>query len=321
MNCTFCYNYGVHDEESFTLPHGALDYFKGLVIFHGGEPMLNTDYIDAVYDEYKDNEHIKFSITTNLLTNTHKLKEYLYKWKNCDFIKVSYDVSGRFKAGQYIEFMRNLKDIYKISNKKDLIVNICLTKDLISIDPKVIYDRFARYSDGLNFEFLTNDSMEDISSMMPSYSDIDEWLLDLYRIYKDNKCSLYISNFDDLRKAAKGIHIGCRARQCSKTVRTIDTDGKIYGCPNTIFKADGCLGFIKDRQVYTYDNNVKSNNDVENGTFPSVMICLTCDLYSICNQGCYQLKWQHGEDRLICPGMIKLMTAIKEDIERGEFDE
>lgn len=327
MNCEFCYNKGIHNSESFRLPKRALAGFDGLLIFHGGEPMLNTDYIDSIYDEYKDNSNIKFSLTTNLLTNIHKVKEYVSHWKNCDFIKVSYDVSGRYREGEELAFMHNLKDVYKVS-KKDIIVSICLTKDLISISPKVIYDRFAHCSDGLNFEFLTNDSMDDISDLMPSYEDIDDWLLDLYRIYKDNQKSLYISNFDDLEKAAKGIHVGCRARQCSNTVRTIDTDGRIYGCPNTIFKPNGCLGIISnDGDVQIYESNCKANSDMESGLncFPgleleTMVICMTCDLYTMCNRGCYQLKWQYGKDKLICPGTKKLMTVIKQDSE-GDINE
>lgn len=308
LNCSFCYNKGKHTVPTFKLPKGALDEFKGLLIFHGGEPMLNTKYIDSIYDEYKD-RGFKFSITTNLLTNFDTLLRYAKEWENCDYIKVSYDVFGRFPNAEVEErFMSNLKKLY-LSTDKDVIVSICLSEHTLSIDPKKIYDKFKRISDGLNFELLTNDSEEDISDLIPKYSEVDEWLLSLYRIYRDNNKSFYISNFDDLEKASTGIYVGCRARQCSYTVRTIETDGRMFGCPNTVFKDTGVLANICDDFVILEKKNIISSNKQET-TKENKATCLYCKYNKICNfGGCYQQKWTDT-----CPGLKKLMQEISNDM-------
>lgn len=309
LGCSFCYNQGNHSKNIKEIPDGILDDFKGLLIFHGGEPMLNYGYIEKVYNRYKYS-NFKFSITTNLLTNVDKLIEYCNTWNNLEFVKVSYDVSGRFKYSEMEErFLANLKNLYK-KTKKDIIVSICLTKDLISYDTKTIYNRFKYISDGLNFEVLTNDSEVDIEELVPLYSEIDEWLLDLYRIYYLDNKSLYISNFDDIENAVNGIYIGCRAKKCSKTVRTIETDGRIFGCPNTIFKPEGCLGIIEGNNAILYEENISKNIKNEGRSYDEFATCITCEYAKICNfGGCYQQKHFKGE----CPGLKKLMKEINQN--------
>lgn len=307
---------------------------KGDVIFnisfHGGEPFLNEttcDMMSAILGRLRFES--KFAdyfyavdATTNLLPSDPNLfktrvlpiiMEY-FRFEFSPFIKTSWDFGDiRFHSKEaektWVENMLLCAD-----NGVYTKVNICLTKPLIDYR-KYTNTNFGAflyilaYSARINeihFEPLTANTTED-KSLIPTYEEIDNFLLDLYEMKDEFKSiNLEIDNFSDYREMLHGNFLGCRGRECTANVITIDRDLNIYTCPNTT----DCIGNVIHKPVYT----ARKNGSIYKQEHTPKERCLSCEYYKYCNGGCFQLS---DDSEGNCPFYKKLFQAIYDDEKRN----
>jgi len=83
----------------------------------------------------------------------------------------------------------------------------------------------------MNFERITKTGRARECDITPLNIDVDKWLHSAWKTNKEYK--MHVPLFDSIEQSCRGFLIGCRARQCMKTVITVNPDGSVAACPNT----------------------------------------------------------------------------------------
>lgn len=265
------------------------------VTLHGGEPTLyDLDKILYIIDSVNET-NIMWEITTNLVYELTDKHIQIFKKMHKSFIKTSWDYKIRFNKEQEELWFNNVRKLKSIGIEVQPIV--CLTKQLIKdLNPNYIFDMFSNL--GLkyfNFERITSTGRADINDVRPNNSDLDKWLLDAFKIYENTK--FYIPLFSGVKEGIKGNLIGCRRRQCMRTVTTINPNGTISSCPNMANISYGTLKTIdenKRKMLYNFEDNKNIG-------------CLCCKYFKQCNGDCCQLQW----DNTGCPGMLSIYKYLE----------
>lgn len=327
LKCQHCYNSICTDYIQMTPEtlHNVLLYIDDLreqgntvsVALHGGEPMLyqNTDVLwDFVLACNEAN--IPITMTTNLVyrvTDEHIALFSLFKQADGQcLVLTSWDYKIRYTD-------KNQEDLWKKSVRKlikhEIIVQpiISLTKILIeNKSPKEIFDFMKSLGvQNLNFERITctGRASENSESLIPTNAQVDAWLSDAYKIWQNSDdYDFYIPIFDSLEWAAhEGYFMGCRARECTKSVRTINPDGSVATCPNMPLEIIGNVNNLIE--VYEYSDALLNNSKYKELCLKENLKnneCYTCEYYSICNGDCFQLRW----DETGCPGLKKTINEV-----------
>lgn len=326
LSCQHCYNAVCTDQGQMSAKtlEKILEYIVDLkeqgydvdVALHGGEPMLYRD-MDRIWDfVYTCNEmNVPITMTTNLqfrVTEEHiALFDRFKQSDGSSLVLTSWDYKIRFqRPGQQELWERAVKRIVKCGIKVQPIVT--LTKLLIEDKtPKEIFDYMNSLGvPNLNFERLTctGNAKENKDTLKPTNRQVDHWLAEAYELWKtSDKYKFEIPIFDGLEWAVEGKYIGCRARQCTRNVRTFNPDGSLATCPNIPLDTIGNINKIKTIEEVSgviqnnnkYDKLCKTEEVKDNR-------CYTCDYYSICNGDCFQLKW----DRSGCPGLKETIKMV-----------
>lgn len=315
IRCRHCYIGDFRNELRFFDEIKTINWLKShfktnqidessiLFSFHGGEPFLCPLHkMQAVVEAFPK---AQFDATSNLLFElTDKHIEFIKKsFFNRDsgkpFIKTSWDYEIRFpnKDAERL-WQENVRKL--LENGIDVKVITCLTKPLLN---KISGSQYVAYMRNLgviytDFERLTENTTAD-NSLLVSYKNIDDWLLD---VYENNDC-LEIGMFSSMAAATCGTYIACRKRQCMSNVLTINADGSIGGCPNTAKLSP--FYHINGEATESKRQELIHIEEIRNP------ICYTCDLYGYCNGSCHQLSWQNN----VCPEPKKLWRRIIHDVE------
>lgn len=279
------------------------------ITLHGGEPMLAP--IDKLINFRKCLMNItNFNITTNL---TYELNsEIINFFKNTydsgfnkPFIKTSFDYKIRFNEKNIIQWYENIKTL--IQEGIEVQVNVCLTKLLIYEYPistlfKILELAKVRY---INFERLTENTTLD-KTLIPTYKEIDNYLYDVFQL-NQSSYDFIITNFDDLENSINKKFIGCRKRQCTKEILTIQANGKITTCPNLAY-TNNSFSSIYEPVEKLYDSKIYENLVSCETKKPEK--CYTCEYYIYCNGDCFQLKNETSGKE--CPFPKKTFTLLFE---------
>lgn len=266
-----------------------------LVIFHGGEPMQDgIERMTTLMNSFESYSSVQFTITTNLVyTFSDSIIEFLKRIKT---ISTSWDYKIRFADSQQQLWENNCQTLLTLGC--DVIPIITVTTELLKMQPIKLVSYFADLGiQHINFERLTLTGRAVKNNyLQPTNREIDEWLYQFYRISQSYK--LRVSLFESIYEAIHSNQlIGCKARQCQKTVTTINPDGSIAGCPNT---ADIRLGDVVngyDRELYQIAQNCETLKTTE---------CYLCKYFKYCNGECFQLQ----SDETGCPGLKKIMDDM-----------
>lgn len=316
MRCAHCYAKVNYSDPQWINPYKCIDYIKDYIkktdaseyniSFTGGEPFYCANItiplikkIVCSLNGYLD-KIIYFDATTNLMMDSsisdviNLLKSKVFMFNDRPFIKVSYDVG-------YMRFKDNIELNIWESNLQKLLanvpniyikLNVCMTTFLVSESPKTFLNRMIKYGvHELHFERLTENTTK-TTSLIPSYADMDKWLVLLYKYYRSIDSKIKIDTFENYRYALQGQFIGCAKRECMWNVITINPDMSVGGCPNVAFLTD--------------EENIEALREEEKTKHE---MCYACDLYQMCNGDCFQLSWQG----LRCPAPKKLMSIIRND--------
>ena len=303
------------------------EYDDVSVVLHGGEPMMyyNLDYLKKFVLQM-NYDHIPITMTTNLLYELTPIRKDIINLCSLDhfsgvkFISTSWDAGDvRFKTPEQKELWE--KNVRHLLMNGINIQPICtVTTELIKEDPEQLMEYFhelgVKY---LNFERLTvTGRAVDNVYLKPTNRQAESWLFKVYKLNKE-KGYFEIPLFTGIDQSLFGNHIGCRARQCVKNVRTINPDFSIGSCPNCAHIPVDVMYSEETRMIGSsietidkYDNLLKEEANVDMG-------CLLCTHYKECNGDCFQLKW----DETGCPGFptiyeyakLKLQEDLRQKVE------
>ena len=296
-----------HDRMKYSIFRLAIQYLRQksptLIQLHGGEPMLYP--LDQIIDLLDELPQHQFGITTNLvylLTPKHfeifNRMSKLYNDKA--FVQTSWDYKIRFKD-QLQESLWHNNCLVLMNNNIDIQVTVCLTSLLIKeLTPQQLYDHLSDFY-YINFERITNNGRAIENHLKPKNKDLDLWLCEAYDVFKDKKVQL----IENIEESIKGNKIGCRARQCTQTVETINPDGSIGTCPNIAHQPHTGLTWVRQLQDVDQSDNGKKLFFIKKEALPNSQ-CLECAYWPYCNGDCFQLEWDETE----CPGLPLLYQKI-----------
>lgn len=320
LDCKHCFTNGKNGAKGWFDEVQTVEFFNRLkeqfphfnnanISFHGGEPMLcPIEKMEYVYEHLKNHWiNLTWGIQTNL---TYKLTtekiEFLKKISDTS-IGTSYDSNIRWTTiNQKLLWERNVRTL--INEGFDVTVMICIDKELVNTPPEKILD----YMIGLgvqyvNFERITlNGSASKNMEHIPTNSEIDKWLYDLWIVTKEKGYYKKIFNmlFESILSGQMfGTFNGCRSRECEQKILTINANGSIGGCPNSA--VENTYGHITD-DIMTLLSSPERMCLIQTETMRND-ICYSCPVYDICNGDCHQLNWD-GE---ICASPKSMMIDVK----------
>lgn len=346
LRCRHCYNAECKDSEAVMsedtlilvrnfiihqlIPSTADDEII-MIVFHGGEPMLHEmsellnfiysiKYVKFAVPSNFPSDRIRITATTNLV---YKISPYILnvlglfdpdEGSNKPMLSTSWDYKIRFaNERQELQFESNFR--YLVNNHFDVRPIVTVTRPLIeNMTPSQVLEYFSDLgATAMNFERLTTTgrAAEHERELRPTNKDMSDWLYEAYIANRD-KYHLTIPLFSSLEDSVKnGRLTGCRARQCSKDVITINPDGSVSACPNIANK------------VYMNLEYSKLGTNLEEVRGPSLMFqaicnkealrdnnCYTCEYFKYCNGDCFQLE----SDETGCPGLKKVIQEIIDNV-------
>ena len=273
------------------------------IAFHGGEPTLCP--LNVLENFCCEFPYATFIMASNMIWSSPTevisfVKKYcIDKETHVPCIKASYDFGNiRFQSTK--ERQTCLSNI-KLCTDNNIAVQlgVPVTNELVSIPVQDIV-RFLNsfHIDSLRLDMLRPQQIID-QTIVPSYSQVDKWLCQLYK-YKNQ---IHVLLFEELIDAALyGHHESCRTRQCMSTTLTINVDGTFGGCVNN---AHVCpYGSVETGTTdYELLQRLILEEQIRNEK------CYLCDLFHMCNGWCYQIPWINNT----CPAPKQLMRHIKEE--------
>lgn len=309
-----------HDPESE-------NYDDVCVVLHGGEPMMyrNLEYLKKFIMNMKYH-HIPVTMTTNLLYELTPIRKEIIGLCSLDSYRDEKFISTSWDAGDVRFRTPEQKELWE-KNVRHLLMNginiqpICtVTTELIKEDPEQLLEYFhelgVKY---LNFERLTvTGRAVDNVYLKPTNRQAESWLFKVYKLNKE-KGYFEIPLFTGIDQSLFGNHIGCRARQCVKNVRTINPDLSVGSCPNCAHIPVDVIYNEETRKIGSGIELIDKYNKLLEEEANVDMGCLLCTHYKECNGDCFQLKW----DETGCPGFpmiydyakLKLQEDLKQKVE------
>jgi len=280
-----------------------------ILIFYGGEPLLESERIIRIIDTLKDT-NTKFRIQTNGKLFDKFPIEYL---KKIEKILVSLDGNKErtdFNRGEgtYDKVMDNIEMIKKKGYNGELIARMTISQpDIYEQVKHLIESGFMSVHWQLDAGFFKFDfDKKKFSNFVEGYNKnitklIDFWLVDM----KKNKRVLMLYPFvaivDSLLKGEK-TKLRCGAGYSGYA---ITTDGKIVACP--------IMNNIKDFEAGTLDNKPEELKKFEVGGE-----CFKCVIKDLCGGRClYWNKaelWPESGNKLICKTIKHLISELQKNL-------
>jgi len=244
LHCPHCSLQNIRIKKDLTKIRKTIDFLiqKNPEItfnFFGGEPLLLQDkdlYI------FKDLFNRKGTVVS---TNLLRLTDYqINLFDGVEDINTSWNPK-RFSDNEFHTWLMNIEKL-----KENLIpysIMITLTQDLLELDQKDFLDMVEQWTPrNLDLKFMVGDYTMD-------FDKVDNWLVNLYKIYQNNYYSFRCLLFKELEDVVKGNKIW---KQYCPTIATIYPNGNLkLGCPYYEYKVD------------------RSN-------------CIFCEYYPVCKGGC-----------------------------------
>ncbi len=282
-----------------------------VLIFYGGEPLLEIDKIKKIIDELKDT-NVKFRMQTNAKLLDKLPISYLNKM---DKILVSIDGTKERTdynkgKGTYDRVIANLQNARKLGYKGEIVARMVISPEFSDLYEQVIYllnnedFKFTSIHWQIDAGFYKFDyNKKSFSNFVKIYNKsvkklIDYWINDM----KTNKRVLMLYPFvaitDSLLKNEKTL-IRCGAGHSGYA---ITTNGKIVACP--------IMNCIQDFEAGNLDSNPSSLKK-----FDVVNECQDCSYRDLCGGRClywnHALLWPSEGNQLICKTIKFYIDELK----------
>lgn len=289
LRCPHCYkdDYGlsifnIKDVKSILEKYTGID----CVILYGGEPLLEkyAGEVINVLRYLKNNKKIVCCVSNLCFDDLTSEQEYIIH--EVDNLSTSWN-PNRFTDDQYNKWLSNIN---KISKKRDIHLLVTLTKDLIEMDYKDVYNKLEKYPFiTIKFEpYIGNDILK------PNNKDIDIWLKNFFELcLKNNNVEKYTLFMDIINSIKDNSNYGIFNRKCTENILTLKPNGEIINCPNM------CSTYLNNKQEKL--NQVKYNDK-----------CLKCEFFNFCNGSCPLLIF----DDDYCSGYPELFKMVKKFINK-----
>ena len=291
--CFYCYEHGVR-HGSFKLEQiddlitfiSNLDLSKGIqIIWFGGEPLLNTEFIDAVSFRLKQ-KHIDF--VSYLVTNGSLLDEEIIdkKFNQWNIVDMQVTIDGtedeykRIKnySDGAINHYGHVLEIIRTAAEKGVNVNVRLnfSQDNKNDLYELLKELEARYSkiDKITFypAFLTG-----ISNYIPESERVDI-VKEMLRIIKNPSKISFLNKFYSLPKISP-------CHRFSDRAYAIDVNGDIYACEHNVGRKEKAIGNISTGLF---------SEDTRYDMPPIRHECIECKFLPKCCGGC-DSNYQNGD--------------------------
>lgn len=321
LNCSHCFTNGINGKKGWFDPIATVDFFyrfkedhpklrSANISFHGGEPMLcPIDKMLYVYDRLEGLwENLTWGIQTNLTYKMTDEKLAFIKKVAGTSIGTSWDRSIRWQGNTRQEQLWEHNVRLLISEGIDVTVMVCLTKDLMEVEPIEVINKMIDLGiKFINFERVTNNgNAVGNHNLFPSNLELDAWFLKMWQQSVEHRTQDKILNMfieSILTSAVYNTYSGCRSRECEQKILTLNADGRVGGCPNDA--VDSTFGTIHQSVASLLSSEGRGCN-ISKETLRNE-ICYSCDVYDICNGDCHQLNW----DGDICASPKSMMREIK----------
>lgn len=309
LNCKYC----TQDKLSRQKAHYELTYLKRYlssfegekcIVFYGGEPLLNIDFIIEVM-RFFNSDNIKFGIQTNgtLLDRMPQEKLLLF-----DMIIISIDgcevPHDKFRGrGTYRIVLNNAKNIINERNNQNKInlrniIDLKNSQETGEIRKKTkIYARltisdvieYIDYSiislmncfDGIYWQTCDTDYASD--TYIPFSKSYNEQMCKVIDFWYSNLKAGVVMSFPvfnliyrDLALDSKCEKVRCGA---NSTHFTIDIDGSIFPCVDSVFEQTYKIGHISE-----CDNSRRHPNSISCNICKR---CAGCIVKDICGGACW----------------------------------
>lgn len=314
LKCSHCYNAivpSMQDMADATLQNAIksiLNFSKDHkadqidIQFHGGEPMMyDVEKLHWMLSQLETEGNLKFCITTNLVYGlVEKHIQFFQRMKPYDenpVIMTSWDKKIRFaNSAQEDLWKKNVKTLIQSGIAVQPIV--CITKELVCENPSSVFQIMQHLGiKTMNFERITKTGRAKECDIAPSNADVDHWLHLAWKTHREY--DLHVPLFDSIEQSCRGFLIGCRARQCMKTVITINPDGSVAACPNT---ANNIIGTVT-ANGFQFNERREMQCKFEETIHKK---CYICKYFRYCNGDCCQLSY----DQSGCPGLVSIYKEI-----------
>lgn len=285
-----------------------------VLIFYGGEPLMELDKIKLFIDNLSDINNIEFYIQTNGLTLKAIPEKYLHKIGK---ILVSIDGNKErtdFNRGKgiYDAVISNIKNIREKGYKGEIVARMTISfpdiyeqvHHIIKLINQGIFDSIHWQLDA---GFYKNDfNLENFTKFAKEYNDSIDKLLDFWveNMKRGEVLMFYpfLGIFDSLYydKISK---LPCGAGYADYT---ITTTGKISACP--------IMNSVENFYCGDLNTEIKDLKQIHCTEEP----CKSCNYYNVCGGRClyshYAKLWPEQGQRLICKTIIHLIEGIKKRI-------
>ncbi len=297
---------------------------KAVLIFYGGEPLLQSKKIKEIIDFLKDT-HVKFRMQTNAKLLKNLNIEYL---KKIDKILISIDgdkerTDKNRGQGTYDLVLENLKWLKSNGYNGELIARMTIAQDCPDLYEQVFHLINLNLFDSIHWQldvgfYETDFNKNKLSLFFEKYNDSVEKLINwwfnemssgkVYRIYP------FIAIIDSLLKK-ENTKIRCGAGHSGYA---ITTNGKIVACP--------IMNNIEDF------NSGDLNSGIEELKKFEVDECNGCDVKDLCGGRCLYWRkaklWPFEGDEMICDSikfyikeLQKILSKIKKIINQKVISE
>ena len=326
LACDMCYNAQMVNHQPMSqhvLRRAFIEILKiherygdVLVHLHGGEPLVVKhpeilDFCHAVREA-----GCQLTVTTNLTYKLDPPKMDILRTMSPSpdgrfehFIQTSWDygtVRWKSDADRSL-FENNVQRLRSLGF--GIQGTVCVTKPLIDAyrDREAnLLEELGTFFQVINFERLTlNGNLLDHQYLIPTPEEVDGFFLRLWKVYKTNpKHQIPILDNIVFTIRHPGHWLGCRARECSDTVLTINPDGSVATCPNVSHQPNRAI--VPMSWEFKPITLVKKEEALQSSS------CLGCDVFHVCHGDCYQLRRDSG-----CYGLYNTIHAMIDDINQG----
>ncbi|MHC1592027.1 MAG: TIGR04084 family radical SAM/SPASM domain-containing protein [Candidatus Helarchaeales archaeon] len=300
--------YSIEDLRNFILKDE-----HPVILFYGGEPLLNLDFIKKIMDEIPAEA---FILQTNGLLLHEIESEYLKRFHS---ILVSIDGTEEMTdlnrhAGTYRKVLENIRLIRRKGFDGEIIARMTVTEQT-SIYKEVNWllklqdPRFDSIHWQISFMFTERNAWKDLESWIESYNAqvnqlIDEWVENMEKHGKVRVIYPFVAIMHSLLHGEKS-KLRCG---CGWIWHNICTDGTIAACP-----VAAEFGIFHEGTIF--ESEPEDLKDAMSVGEP----CLSCEIYELCGGRCLYANltkpWGEKDFLAACKTVKNLISKLK-DVEK-----
>ncbi len=282
---------------------------KAVIVFYGGEPLLQIDKIKKIMD----NINVPYRMQTNGQLLHLLPKEYLNKITK---ILISIDgnktITDFYRGkGTYQKIIDNINLIKQNGYKGELVARMTVAQDNPDINKNIQDILETKLFDSIHWQIDANFYKEDfqekkISQFFTNYNNSITKLVNFWteQIKKGNFINLY--PFTGITARLLGLDketkIMCGAGHSGYA---ISTSGKVVACP--------IMNNIKDFECGDLNTNPRDLKKID--TIPP---CTTCEENPICGGRClysnHAKLWKNKGEKIICDSIRYLIQELRKNI-------